>query len=141
MIIGRIHGLCQQCNYKGVVTVTVPVSHSRTVIKTTSGFSATFKSHFVPAEKYELDVFWPYASHAPGEDSDEERDAGAAASGTGARKCLVRTENGWFKDWRACLRAAILSKKVGWLGLDDWIEYQMRSVKEETKPGSWGEQR
>jgi hypothetical protein len=139
-IIGRIHGLCQQVNYKGTVTVTIPVLHSRTIIKTTSSISAIFKSHFVAAEKYELDVFWPYASHAPSDDSDEDH-PNMPGSSAASRKCLVRSENGWFKDWRPALRAAIISKKKGWLGMDDWIELQMRQMKQESKPDPWGVQK
>jgi hypothetical protein len=134
-VAGRIHGLCQQCSYKGQVTVQVHVNHSRTVIRTTKGFSAAFKSHFVPPEKYELDVFWPYSSHTPIADDEEELQAGTSIA---ARKCLVRTENGWFKDWRPVLRAAIINKKVGWLTLDDWIEYQMKPLHSEEPPAPWG---
>jgi hypothetical protein len=132
-IIGRIHGLVQHLNYKGQISVTVPVSHSRTVIKTTESFSAVLRSHFIPAEKWEVDVFWPYASHPAGEDSDGDHSS--------PRKCLVRTENGWFKDWRPTLRAAILNKKKGWVGLDDWIEHSMRPIKPEGRPFAWGESR
>jgi hypothetical protein len=135
MIVGRIHSLCQQINYKGIVVITIPITHSRTVIKTTATFTAAFRAHFVPADKYEVDVFWPYASHAPQTDSDSEHDPEMPS-----RKCLVRTESGWFKDWRPVLRAALLNRKVGWLGMDDWIDFQMKPVREEIVPSPWGQQ-
>jgi hypothetical protein len=94
----------------------------------------------MPPEKYELDVFWPYASHTPTDDSDDDHPVLPGASSAAGRKCIVRSENGWFKDWRPALRAAILARKTGWVGIEDWIEFQLRQVKQESKPDPWGVQ-
>jgi len=67
----------------------------------------------------------------PGEDSDGEQSCVT-------RKCLVRSENGWFKDWKPVLRAAVLRKRKGWVGMEDWIEVAMRPPVAEQAPTAWG---
>ena len=132
-LVGRIHGLLQSVNYKGQTQITFPVRHSRTVLKQSQSLGAALRSVLVGSEKYEVEACWPYASHMPGEDSDE------GESGSVSRRCLVRSENGWFKDWKPVLRAAVLGKRKGWVGLEDWIEVAMLPTAAEKAPAPWGE--
>jgi hypothetical protein len=113
-LLGSIHGLLQSCNYKGRAEITFPVQHQQIIIKGEQSFGSTLRSVFVGVEKYEVEVCWPYATHFPAEDPD-----GEARS---SRKCLVRSEHGWFNDWRSALKVAVIGKKRGWVGEADWIE-------------------
>jgi len=132
-LIGRLHGLLQSCGYKGTPEITFPVYHHSIIVKPSSSFSSALRSAFIGSERYELEVCWPYASHVPGEDSDSEQRP--------TRRCLVRSEMGWFKDWRSTLRAAVLQRKRGWVGENDWIENAMREPVAEGTPMPWGEHR
>jgi hypothetical protein len=131
-LIGRIHGLLQSLNYKGRTSITFPLYHTRTVIKSSQTFGSTLRSAFVRNETYEVEVYWPYANQMPGEDSDGEQSRVT-------RKCLVRSENGWFRDWKPVLRAAVLGKRKGWVGMEDWIEVAMRPPVAEEAPTAWGD--
>jgi len=132
-ILGRLHGLLQSCAYKGTPEITFPLYHHTILVKPSSSFSSSLRSAFIGSERYELEVCWPYASHLPGEDSDDESRS--------SRRCLVRSEMGWFKDWRGTLRAAVLGRRRGWVGEGDWIENAMRVPVVEGGIMPWGEHR
>jgi hypothetical protein len=132
-LTGRIHALCQSLNYRGRVEVTFPVHHQRIVLKSSASLGSAFRSAFSGTEKHEVEVYWPYATHPPVVDDDSDQGAN--------RRCLVRGETGWFKDWKPVLRSAILAKKHGWCGIDDWIEVAMRPPVVEAAPSPWGEGR
>jgi hypothetical protein len=117
-ILGSLHGLLQSCNYQGRAEITFPVQHQQIIIKGVQTFGSTLRSVFIGSEKYEVDICWPYATHIVGEDSDGETRS--------PRKCLVRSEIGWFNDWKSTLKAAITGKKRGWVGEADWIETALK---------------
>jgi hypothetical protein len=140
---GRLLGLLQSLNYKGRVEITFPSNHYQTILKPEQSFGSTLRSVFLGAgETYSLDIDWPYASHIAGDDEDHHSDEaadGLPAIGRVRRKCLVRTEQGWFKEWRSTIRLAILERRRGWIGEADWIETMMRGQVAETVPYAWGE--
>jgi hypothetical protein len=130
-LVGRIYALLQSINYKGTIDITFPINYQRVVIKASQSFGSAVRSAFIGVEKYECEVYWPYASDEPTEDSDSDHRV--------TRKCLVRSEAGWYKDWKPVLRAALLAKRKGWIGLDDWMENAMKPREPETTPSPWGE--
>lgn len=131
-IQGRLQGLVQSLSYKGRVEITFPVAHHITILKPAQSFGAALRSTFIGSDnKYELEICWPYANCAPGEDSDGDEGA--------RRTCAVRSETGWLRDWRSTIRAAILARKRGWVGTDDWMEMAMRGPVAESVPLPWGE--
>jgi hypothetical protein len=122
-ILGQIHGLLQSCGYKppSHIEITFPVQHHQTIIKGEQSFGSVLRSAFIGSEKYEVEVCWPYATHSA-EDSDGESRS--------QRQFLVRSEIGWFRDWKPVLKAAILGRKRGWVGADDYMEVMMRPPTE-----------
>jgi hypothetical protein len=50
-------------------------------------------------------VIWPYAS-AP-------------------HQCLVQSEQAWLTTWAELIRCPILTKKRGWVTVEDWNEVAM----------------
>lgn len=134
-LVDRLHGLLQSLNYRGQASIIFSFHHSRTILKSTSG--SFLRNAFISSEKYEVEACWLYASHIPGiEDSDDGNEHGGEHA---RRRCLVRTESGWFRDWRTVIRRAVLGKRKGWVGLEDWIEAAMLPPEAEKAPAAWGE--
>jgi len=139
---GRLHGLLQSLNYKGRVEIAFPSNHFQTIVKPEQSLTSTLRSVFLGAgEQYSLDVIWPYASHIAGEDEEASHSDPTTADGQNRtrRKCLVRTEQGWFKEWRSTIRQAVLDRRRGWIGEADWMEGMMKGPVVETTPYAWGE--
>jgi len=127
-----VHALTASVNYEHRVKVDFPRAYTKftvTVSDDGRSLASTILAAFKTPREYGVDVVWPYAST---ERHGGDLDPDGAQAGVD-RKCLVRSEEGWWSDWRGVVREAIKANRQGWVGLDDWMEMAMRPVP--TKPG------
>lgn len=67
---------------------------------------------------------WPYANVPRGEEG---------------RRCAVQSEDAWFAEWKDAIRHAIISKRKGWVTIEDRLEFLMEPrPQEKVKPTEWG---
>lgn len=134
---GAIHGLANSLNYKGTLKVMFVHTHGRTVFRAPRpanlSFAASFKSAFAATKDVAVEAVWPYADRPVHEDDET-----AAAAGQ-RRICVVRSERGWWQDWKGVVRDAMLTKKTGRLGMDDYIDFASDPAARDRKaPNNWG---
>lgn len=133
LLIGRLHAHILSLKYKGTISITFPVSMARTVLKADTSFASSIRNTLFggsEGNKIEIETVWPYANRAGGENE---------GGYTTERMCLVRSEEGWWRDWKAVVSQAIVDRRRGWIGLDDMIEYTSRPVREISVSKPWGE--
>ena len=120
-------------NYRGKISVTFPATHSVVTIDTEpKSIATTFRSFFATPKQYQIDAVWPYANFPPRGPDAETR--------TEPRRCVMRTEEAWFQDWKEAIRNAILEKRrnQAWVGLEDWMEVMMTPNPSQKIPRPWG---
>lgn len=130
-IEGQIRSLIAATGYTNHVTVTFPVRYSKiTVQPRGEGFIATLFSPILEKRRYEVArAVWPYATLPPGLQSE---DAG--------RSCAVQTEEAWWRDWKDVLKLAIVTRRHGWVTLDDILEFRMSPIEPHLPKNPWGYQ-
>lgn len=114
--------------YGGRVTVTFPVTHSRVVIRSpdkVNRFFSNVTKVFTGTRKYEVvKSVWPYADVARGEQG---------------RRCAVQDEESFLQNWSDSIKHAILSKRKGWVSVEDRLEFLMEPKESEKgNPAPWG---
>ena len=126
---GRILSLINSTSYRGHVTISFPITHSRVVIKNpdkVNRFFSTVTKVFTGTKKYEvIKSIWPYA--------DLER-------GEQGRRVAVQEEEAWFANWKDSIRHAVMAKRHGWVTVEDHLEFLMerRAGDSSVKPAPWG---
>lgn len=125
---GRILSLISNISYRGQVTVTFPVTHSRVVVHSpdkVNRFFSNVAALFTGVKRYEVvRSVWPYADMPHGEPG---------------RRCVVQDEDAWWADWKDAIRHAILARTRGWVSVEDRLEFLMEPKKEElVKLAEWG---
>lgn len=128
-IEGQIRSLIAATGYAHHVTVTFPVRYSKITIQPRGeSFLTTLFSPILEKRRYEVArAVWPYATLPP---SLESEDAG--------RSCAVQTEEVWWRDWKDVLRLAIITRRSGWVTLDDVLEYRMCPIEPQGPKNPWG---
>ncbi len=120
-IEGQIRSMVASMNYKGHVTVTFPITHAQVIVQNPDRVNKFFTSVttlFTGKNRYEVvKAVWPFATHRNGEPG---------------RKCLVQSEEIWWKEWRDPIKYAIASKRQGWITIEDRLEAIMEARS------SWG---
>lgn len=126
-IEGQLRSLVASMEYKGVVTVQFPVTHSHIVVQNpdkVNKFFTSVASLFSGKNKYEVvKVVWPFATSANGEPG---------------RQCVVQSESKWWAEWRDIVRYAIATKRNGWVTNEDKLEFIMEGTGKESKRVEWG---
>ncbi|KIN07840.1 hypothetical protein OIDMADRAFT_22692 [Oidiodendron maius Zn] len=125
---GRLLSLVNNTLYGGRVTVTFPVTHSRVVIRSpdkVNRFFSNVTKVFTGTRKYEVvKSVWPYADVARGEQG---------------RRCAVQDEESFLRNWSDSIKHAILSKRKGWVSVEDRLEFLMEPKESEKgNPAPWG---
>ncbi|KAL1893186.1 hypothetical protein Sste5346_006618 [Sporothrix stenoceras] len=124
---GQIRSLVATTGYKGVVTVTFPVTHARVVVQNPDKVNKFFTSVatlFTGKSTYEVvKAVWPFATHK---------------SGDPARKFAVQSEEMWWKEWRDPIRYAVSTKRSGWVTNEDKLEALMEGVGRGITVIDWG---
>jgi len=123
---GRLLSLVNSTSYKGHVSITFPLTHSRVIIHSpdkVNRFFSNVTKIFSGTKKYEVvKAIWPYADVARGE---------------AGRRCAVQEEDTWFADWRDAIRHAVVMKRKGWVTVEDRLEFLMEPKMDDKKAVEW----
>lgn len=124
---GQIRSLVATTQYKGVVTVTFPVTHSRVVVQTpdrVNKFFTSVSALFTGRAKYEVvKAVWPFAT---------------ARNGEPGRRCLVQSEKTWWEEWKDPIKYGVGTKRNGWVTNEDKLECIMESKGKGLSIVDWG---
>ncbi|KAK3318391.1 hypothetical protein B0H66DRAFT_557084 [Apodospora peruviana] len=124
---GQIRSMIASTAYKGVVTVTFPVTHAKVVVQNPDRVNKFFTSVttlFSGKNKYEVvKAVWPFATHKSGEPG---------------RRCVVQSEETWWREWRDPIKHAIATKRQGWVTNEDKLEAIMEGVGKGLSAVDWG---
>lgn len=126
-IEGQIRSLIASTGYRGAVDVKFVTTHSRVHIQSpdkVNQFFTTVTSLFASKNKYEVvKSVWPFATSANGEPG---------------RRCIVRSEEVWWREWRDPIQHAICEKRVGWVTVEDKLENLMEGKGAGDEIMDWG---
>lgn len=141
---GRLRTLVASTGYKGSVTVSFPVTHSKVVVNSpdrVNKFITGVTTLFVGKKKYEVvKAVWPFATGRMGEQG---------------RKCAVMSEEVWFREWKDVIKygkfslisrvalmlmmIAVMSKRKGWVTNEDKLEFIMEGKAKQLSEASWSD--
>ncbi|KAL2206660.1 hypothetical protein CC79DRAFT_1334990 [Sarocladium strictum] len=124
---GQIRSLVASLNYRGVVDVNFIVTHNRVTVQNpdrVNQFFTSVTSLFSGKNKYEvIKAVWPFAT---------------TASGQPGRRCIVQSEEIWWREWNVPIKFAISQKRHGWVTVEDKLEAVMEGKGTSTAPIDWG---
>lgn len=124
---GQIRSMIASIGYKGIVTVTFPVTHAKVVVQNPDRVNKFFTSVttlITGKNKYEVvKAVWPFATHKNGE---------------AGRRCVVQSEETWWREWKDVVRYAIATKRQGWVTNEDKLESIMEGVGKGLSTVDWG---
>lgn len=94
---GQIRSMIASIGYKGIVTVTFPVTHAKVVVQNPDRVNKFFTSVttlITGKNKYEVvKAVWPFATHKNGE---------------AGRRCVVQSEETWWREWKDVVRYGMI---------------------------------
>ncbi|CAJ2502092.1 Uu.00g049450.m01.CDS01 [Anthostomella pinea] len=124
---GQIRSLVAATEYKGVVSVQFPMTHTRVVVQNPDKVNKFFTSVttlFSGKARYEVvKAVWPFAN---------------ARNGEQGRRCVVQSEKTWWEEWRDPIKYAISTKRQGWVTNEDKLECIMESKGKGVSMIDWG---
>ncbi|CEJ80262.1 hypothetical protein VHEMI00458 [[Torrubiella] hemipterigena] len=124
---GQLRSLVASTKYRGSVDVSFIVSHSKVQVQNpdkVNQFFTSVASLFSGKNRYEVvKVVWPFATTKNGEPN---------------RKCLVQSEEVWWREWRDPIRYAISQKRQGWVTVEDKLETVMEGKGSSSELIDWG---
>ena len=124
---GQIRSLVASTGYKGVVTVTFPVTHARVVVQNpdrVNKFLTSVTSLFTGRNRYEVvKAVWPFATHP---------------NGNPDRRCVVQSEQTWWNEWKDPIKYAIATRRQGWVTNEDKLEAIMEGAGKGVSTIDWG---
>ncbi|KAH0600614.1 hypothetical protein MHUMG1_01612 [Metarhizium humberi] len=126
-IEGQLRSLIATLKYRGAVDVTFLVTHSRVLVQNpdrVNQFFTNVTSLFSGKNKYEvIKSVWPFATTKNGEPG---------------RRCIVQSEEVWWREWKDPIRYAISQKRQGWVTVEDKLEAVMEGKGNQTESIDWG---
>jgi len=126
-IEGQIRSMVATTNYKGVVSVSFPVSHAKIIVQSpdrVNKFITSVTTLFSGKNAYEVvKAVWPFATHKNGELG---------------RRCAVQSEETWWKEWKDPIRYAIATRRSGWVTNEDKLEAIMEGKGKGVSTVDWG---
>ncbi|ROW09780.1 hypothetical protein VMCG_02298 [Cytospora schulzeri] len=129
---GQIRSLVASTAYKGVVTVTFPITHARVEVQNPDRVNKLFTgltTLFVGKSTYEVvKAVWPFATCS----KEEAAEAGVA------RRCVVQSEEQWWKEWAQPIKFAIATRRHGWVTNEDKLEAIMEGKGKGVSTVNWG---
>ncbi|SPO02627.1 uncharacterized protein DNG_05300 [Cephalotrichum gorgonifer] len=127
-IEGKLRSLIASTGYKGVVSVTFPVTHARVVVQNPDRVNKFFTSVttlFSGKHKYEVVyAVWPFATSRNGDE--------------GERRCVVQSEAAWWSEWQDSIKYAVVTKRHGWVTNEDKLEALMEGKGKGVDIVDWG---
>lgn len=126
-IEGRLRSLIASAGYRGQVEITFPMTHCKVIIHSpdkVNRFFTNMTNLFTGTKRYApVKVVWPYASAPPD---------------SGDRTFAVQSEERWWNDWKDAIRFALLTKRRGWVTMEDQLELLMAPGNMVAAPAEWG---
>ncbi|OHF03375.1 hypothetical protein CORC01_01428 [Colletotrichum orchidophilum] len=99
-IEGQIRSLIASTQYKGHINISFPVTHAKVKVNSIEKPSKIYmgmKNLFTSRHKYKVvQSIWPFATAKNGEEG---------------RKCVVQSEEVWWREWRDSIQYAIAQKR------------------------------
>jgi len=124
---GQIRSMIASVGYKGVVTVSFPITHARVTVQNPDKLNKFFTgvtAFFAGKRKYEVvKAVWPFATNKPGE---------------AGRRCVIQSEETWWREWRDPIKYAIAQKRHGWVTNEDKLEAIMEGRGKQLPVIDWG---
>ncbi|OIW32493.1 hypothetical protein CONLIGDRAFT_630176 [Coniochaeta ligniaria NRRL 30616] len=124
---GQIRSLVASTGYKGVVEVRFPVTHAKVVVQNPDRVNRFFTSVttlFAGKRRYEVvKAVWPFATHKNGE---------------AGRRCVVQSEETWWREWKDPIRHAVVTGRHGWVTSEDKLEAIMEGLGKGVGTVDWG---
>ena len=132
---GCILSLLADLQYRGNITIKFPVLHAKVIVQPEKTVVDSFKALFIEKKfVQELDAVWQYADQPPSSGSGK----GKATDVNVARTFAVRSEQGWWDDWKGAIGRAVLEGRKGHVGADDLLEMRLGFPGPARKGGDWG---
>ncbi|KAJ0165637.1 hypothetical protein CTA2_10536 [Colletotrichum tanaceti] len=128
-IEGQIRSLIASTQYKGQINISFPVTHANVKIKSAEKPSKLYlgmKNLFSSKHKYEVvQSVWPFASARNGEDG---------------RRCMVQSEEVWWREWRDSIKYAVAQKRQNgaYVTNEDKLEALMEGKGKGVTAIDWG---
>ena len=126
VLAGYVRNLAASIKYVGRLKIEFIDERSRIVVhkQPSSWFSSLLNLH--PEKKFEMvETVWDLTDPL-----NENSDVGSSEAG-------LRTVQEWWQCWSDTIRNAIIAKRRGTLGIDDWIETRMGRYEQEPRL-EWG---
>ncbi|KAK0643526.1 hypothetical protein B0T16DRAFT_333567 [Cercophora newfieldiana] len=124
---GQIRSMIASIGYKGNVTVSFPITHARVTVQNPDRLNKFFTgvtAFFSGKRKYEVvKAVWPFATNKPGE---------------AGRRCVVQSEETWWREWSVPIKYAVANKRVGWVTNEDKLEAIMEGRGKHELVIDWG---
>jgi hypothetical protein len=126
-IEGHLRSLIASTDYKGVVRITFPVTHAKVVVHSpdkVNKFFTSITTLFAGKHQYEVvQAVWPFAT---------------ARNGEPGRRCIVQSEEAWWRTWRDVIKYAVATKRHGWVTNEDKLEALMEGKGKGVDIVDWG---
>ncbi|GKT50238.1 uncharacterized protein ColSpa_10419 [Colletotrichum spaethianum] len=128
-IEGQIRSLIASTQYKGQINISFPVTHAKVKVKSAEKPSKLYlgmKNLFSSKHKYEVvQSVWPFASARNGEDG---------------RRCMVQSEEVWWREWRDSIKYAMTLKRQNgaYVTNEDKLEALMEGKGKGVTSIDWG---
>ncbi|KAI7788350.1 hypothetical protein LA080_010683 [Diaporthe eres] len=134
---GQIRILVNSLNYRGVVTVSFPVTHCKVMVQSpgrVNKFFTGITALFSGKRTYEVvKAVWPFANR-------ERTEPSAAADAANPRRCVVQSEDQWWREWAQPIKYAIATNRHGWVTNEDKLEAIMEGKGKGLSAVDWSEQ-
>lgn len=124
---GQIRSMIASTHYRGVVDVSFVVTHSRVLVQNPDRVNQFFTSVttlFSGKNKFEVvKAVWPFAT---------------AKNGEPDRRCVVQSEETWWREWKGPIKYAISQRRKGWITVEDKLEAVMEGKGAGEEKIDWG---
>ena len=125
-IEGQLRSLIASLGYRGAVDITFTTTHSNVIVQNPDKVNQFFTSVttlFSGKNKYEvIKAVWPFAT---------------AKNGEPGRRCVVQSEEVWWREWKDPIRFAITQKRRGWVTVEDKLESLMEGKRLTVQATNW----
>lgn len=128
-IEGQIRSLIASTQYKGQINISFPVTHAKVKVKSAEKPSKLYmgmKNLFTSKHKYEVvQSVWPFATARNGEEG---------------RRCMVQSEEVWWREWRDSIKYAMAQKRQNgaYVTSEDKLEALMEGKGKGVASIDWG---
>lgn len=142
---GLVRTLIAATKYRGKVAVEFPVHYADvTVLRQSSNWFASMLRLYRTKRYDVVESMWEVAGASVSRPAGNNGHVNTTtpliegegeSSSANSRAGLLAQE--WWREWQAAIWNAVLSRKQGWVTIEDWIEARM-GVREKDRTRDWG---